>query len=307
MTNGFRSAARGGAALAAAGLVAACVAAPEGERASVPSAGFVEGPDGLAVSDALGTAAVYHAASYVAGEPARAHYLHPVFSPSGRVLTEDQPEDHVHHRGFYWGWRRLLVDGEQVADSWVLDNVWPDVRDVRTEVDAEGRALLLAAVDWRAGSPEAPGAVFMQERSRWTFAAPEPGVRTIAVHAELVAQVDGLALAGSDDFKGYSGVTLRLIDPDHLNFASAGAPLVAVEEPIATDGTVAMWWDEGADYADVRVTMSCRADGAAVEPWIIRRWGSAQNCIWPGRAPFVLPTDAPVVLEADVRIEETLP
>ena len=50
-------------------------------------------------------------------EPWRVNYLHPLHSVAGAVITEDAPVDHLHQRGVYWAWRRILVDGDRVADE----------------------------------------------------------------------------------------------------------------------------------------------------------------------------------------------
>lgn len=34
----------------------------------------------------------------------RSNYIHPLYGPSGEVLTRDWSKDHPHHRGIYWAW-----------------------------------------------------------------------------------------------------------------------------------------------------------------------------------------------------------
>jgi hypothetical protein len=34
----------------------------------------------------------------------RSNYIHPVYGPSGELLTRDWSKDHPHHRGIYWAW-----------------------------------------------------------------------------------------------------------------------------------------------------------------------------------------------------------
>ena len=45
------------------------------------------------------------------GKMPRANYIHPLYGLDGQVLTEDFPEDHLHHRGVFLGWHQLTVDG----------------------------------------------------------------------------------------------------------------------------------------------------------------------------------------------------
>lgn len=57
----------------------------------------------------------------------RSGYIHPVFSPSGNILTAIQPSDHIHHYGVWNPWTRLEVDG-RVYDLWNLQDHQGTVR-----------------------------------------------------------------------------------------------------------------------------------------------------------------------------------
>ncbi|MEQ8765841.1 MAG: PmoA family protein [Planctomycetota bacterium] len=46
-------------------------------------------------------------------------YIHPLSSPSGRMLTEDFPADHFHHKGVWFPWTRTEFQGKKV-DFWNL-------------------------------------------------------------------------------------------------------------------------------------------------------------------------------------------
>jgi hypothetical protein len=48
---------------------------------------------------------------------ARAGYLHPLFTPSGVLVTDDYPEDHRHHHGVWTAWTRTKFNGNEV-DFW---------------------------------------------------------------------------------------------------------------------------------------------------------------------------------------------
>ncbi len=49
----------------------------------------------------------------------RAGYLHPLYSPSGEVLTRIQPPDHFHHYGIWNPWTKTHFEGREV-DFWNL-------------------------------------------------------------------------------------------------------------------------------------------------------------------------------------------
>lgn len=49
----------------------------------------------------------------------RSGFIHPVWSPSGNILTNIQPKDHYHHYGIWNPWTRVEFDGV-VYDLWNL-------------------------------------------------------------------------------------------------------------------------------------------------------------------------------------------
>ncbi|HNS00431.1 MAG TPA: PmoA family protein [Planctomycetota bacterium] len=49
----------------------------------------------------------------------RSGYIHPMFDPSGRLLTEDFPADHYHHKGIWGPWTETTFEGHDV-DFWNL-------------------------------------------------------------------------------------------------------------------------------------------------------------------------------------------
>jgi len=47
----------------------------------------------------------------------RGGYIHPVYTPEGRPITDDFPVDHPHHHGIWWAWTKTEYDGRQ-PDFW---------------------------------------------------------------------------------------------------------------------------------------------------------------------------------------------
>ena len=47
----------------------------------------------------------------------RAGYIHPVFTPSGRIVTDDYPDDHPHQHGIFFAWTRTEFEGRH-PDFW---------------------------------------------------------------------------------------------------------------------------------------------------------------------------------------------
>lgn len=48
---------------------------------------------------------------------ARGGYIHPVFSPSGRAVTDDYPSNHAHHHGIWFPWTKTEFEG-RAPDFW---------------------------------------------------------------------------------------------------------------------------------------------------------------------------------------------
>ncbi len=51
----------------------------------------------------------------------RAGYIHPVFSPSGKLVTDDYPSNHVHHHGIWAPWTKTSFQG-RAPDFWNMQN-----------------------------------------------------------------------------------------------------------------------------------------------------------------------------------------
>ncbi|MDX1283743.1 MAG: DUF6807 family protein, partial [Draconibacterium sp.] len=49
----------------------------------------------------------------------RSGFIHPLWSPGGKVLTRIQPEDHYHHYGIWGPWTKTHI-GERQVDFWNL-------------------------------------------------------------------------------------------------------------------------------------------------------------------------------------------
>jgi hypothetical protein len=47
----------------------------------------------------------------------RGGYIHPVFTPAGRMVTDDYPSDHYHHHGIWFAWTKTEFEGKH-PDFW---------------------------------------------------------------------------------------------------------------------------------------------------------------------------------------------
>src|SRR5688572_6013094 len=78
----------------------------------------------------------------VNGKYERSGYVHPLYGLKGNVLTEDMPEDHPYHRGIFWAWHQVVVDGKNVADGWTSENI--AFVPGKTQVTKSGKNIIIS-------------------------------------------------------------------------------------------------------------------------------------------------------------------
>jgi hypothetical protein len=234
------------------------------------------------------------------GKYTRANYIHPLYGLDGEVLTEDFPADHLHHRGVFWAWHQVWVGSKQLGDSWAVKDFFWDIRGVRVYTpDSESKALLVA-VDWK--SPlwtDANGnqKAFVKESTMIRVHRAEQDIRKVDFEISLLALEDNLRLGGSEDEKGYGGFTTRIPLPDSLAFIGADGPV----EPQNLSVEGGPWMDFsgplGLDGKISGIAILCHKSLPGYpQRWILRRKGSAQNPVFPGREPVPLSREKPLVL-----------
>ncbi|HEY5071252.1 MAG TPA: DUF6807 family protein [Caulobacteraceae bacterium] len=274
-----------------------------GGAAARPGLDASLGADGVTVLEDGKPVLFYRTRSANPGaQPGRLNYIHPLYAPDGTVLTEDAPADHPNQRGLFWAWDRVLVKGRPVADGWFMQGLTFLVRKTRFEGLADGSAVLTIDADWIGHS--GPELLFLAAEETKVHVFKLSGtLRRLDFDTTITPKVDGLALAGSPDFKGYGGFTMRLIDPQALSFASDGRAVRPAAGPVSAGSSMGFAWSkEGPAWG---VGLSCKANGAPLTRWILRREASMQNCVFPGARPYPLVKETPLRLQASLVIEPT--
>ena len=236
----------------------------------------------------------------VNGKYLRANYIHPLYGLDGEILTEDFPADHPHHRGIFWAWHQVWLGDKKLGDSWAAQEFFWDIYDAKIlDVDSQSRALQVY-VNWK--SPlwtDANGTkkAFLKETTTIRVHRAQNDIRKIDFQIKLLALEDGMRLGGSEDAKGYGGFTTRIPLPDGLLFTGTGGPV----EPKNLSVEAGPWLDFSGDFGKdgniSGLTILCHKSSPGYpQRWILRRKGSAQNPVYPGRHPIVLSRDKPLVL-----------
>jgi hypothetical protein len=67
----------------------------------------------------------------------RAGYIHPVYTPGGRIVTDDYPEDHRHQHGVFFAWTKTEFEGRH-PDFWNMGDGTGAVQFERLEGSRSG-------------------------------------------------------------------------------------------------------------------------------------------------------------------------
>jgi hypothetical protein len=261
--------------------------APPGPRVVAEPA-----PDGIRLAEGGRPILFYRSRPEPGREPWRVHYVHPLHSAGGAVLTEDAPVDHLHHRGVFWAWRRILVDGVQAGDGWVGRDLELEVGTPQVSEHPDGSARIDVRVLWKVpidGRAEA----IIEEHSAIRAFPVRDGRRRIEFEVRLRGLRAGVAIAGTDDEKGYGGPSVRFGHSERISMRGDGRELRAMPAALDAGEFVDFLWPSLAPPWPAQVRATCSIDGRAWTRWVLRQQASMQNCAFPGRSPFELRTDSP--------------
>lgn len=231
------------------------------------------------------------------GRAARSNYFHPLYDLDGNLLTEDFPKDHIHHRGIFWAWHQVRIDGRTVQDQWVnRDSFWT-VKDARMDSDPDSASLALR-VAWE--SPQftderGERRPFVEERSVTRVHRAQGAIRRIDFHQRLTALVDGVEIGGSEDAKGYGGFSFRVVMPPDIRFTGAQGVVTPIENAVSPSPWMDVSGSYGAPGSGLAVLTHPTTTGYP-QAWILRAKGSMQNAVYPGREPVAIPRERPVIL-----------
>jgi hypothetical protein len=259
-------------------------------------------PDGVTVLENGKPAFFFRTRPAAGTEAGRLNYLHPLYAPDGTVLTEDGAASYPQQRGAFWAWPRILLDGKPVADSWNLKGISYTVRDTHFGPGPGGSAELTLKSDWLINS----GVELIYAADEVTtiriYPLKKGGARRIEFDTTITSKVDGLALGGNDDERGFGGFALRLTGASALAFASDGRPVKPAFGSISAGTSMGFAWPGQPGLDAWGVGLACKVDGQPLRYWLLRREASVQNCVFPGRAPVTLSKGRALHLQATMVI-----
>jgi hypothetical protein len=235
------------------------------------------------------------------GKFERAGYVHPLYDLDANVISEDFPADHLHHRGVFWAWHQLTVDGNQVGDPWICRDFLSRVDNVTIAKRSSDAAAIEATAYWVSPDwKDSAGTMkpMVREETRIEVRRSGGNSRTIDFRIKLTALEAEIYIGGSDDIKGYGGFSPRLRLPEDIRFTAEYGEV----EPQRTAVKASRWMDISGTFNKQEnvvdgVTILCHPSLPGFpQKWILRKARSMQNPVFPGRVPIALPTKEPLEL-----------
>lgn len=218
------------------------------------------------------------------GKYPRANYVHPLYGSDGEVLTEDFPEDHLHHRGIFWSWHQLYAEGKRIADPWLIENISWDVK-IKSTCIKEDTAELKAEVFW---IPTTTQKAVVKENVTITYDSHKEEIYSLTFDITLTALVDGVAIGGSEDEKGYGGFSPRFSLPENVTFYSNTGRIQPQNLPVQAGQWMELKgsFDPSGTTLTGVVIMGEPEKLPSYQGWILRSSKSMQNLAFPGKDPI---------------------
>jgi len=234
------------------------------------------------------------------GEYTRNNYIHPLWGPDGAVLTEDFPDDHLHHRGIFWTWHQVWIGNERIGDPWEIKDFEQEISEVEFISQQDGIGLLKTEVYWKSDKWQKSGVKvpYIKEKTKITVHSKTRNYRKIDFEISLLALETGLRIGGSEDEKGYSGFSIRMKLPEDVKFTGPDGTVIPKVTAVKSDGYINISGSVGLNDNHGGIVMVDHPENPDYpQQWILRAKNSMQNAAWPGRETVSLSVADPVVLK----------
>ncbi|HSO86391.1 MAG TPA: PmoA family protein [Draconibacterium sp.] len=234
------------------------------------------------------------------GKYERCNYIHPLWGIDGTVLTEDFPTDHLHHRGIFWAWHQVWIDGKQIGDPWEIKDFEQQVTDIEYSMKEGGVSELKTEVQWKSPLWKTMGEKkpYLKEKTKILIHPKKGNYRKIDFEIQLLALAENLKIGGSADEKGYSGFSVRMILPDDIKFTGPEGEISPKNTAVKSPGYVNVSGSVGKNKSSGGVVIIDHPENPGYpQPWILRKKNSMQNAAYPGNTTIPVSTTEPLVLK----------
>ena len=277
-------------------LFLSCAAFPASAQISIQKA-----DDGICITDDGEKVLFYQTAPKSKnGTYERSNYIHPLWGPNGAVLTEDFPADHLHHRGIFWAWHQVWINGKRIGDPWEIKDFEQDVVEVEYLRKRNGSGVIKSEVQWKSEQWKKQGekVPYLKENTIITIHPETRNYRKIDFEISLLALDEKLKIGGSENEKGYGGFSVRMKLPEDVNFTGPQGNLTPEITAVESPGYVNISGSVGKNNKKGGIVIVDHPENPGYpQPWILRAKNSMQNPVWPGRDATTLSTTEPVVLK----------
>lgn len=220
------------------------------------------------------------------GEYERCHYIHPLWGLNGGILTEDFPDDHLHHRGIFWAWHQIWIDGQRIGDPWEIKEFEQEVVDLNFHNGEDGSGHIETSVHWKSPGWKDAKEPYIKEN---TIISIHPGTdhyRRIDFRIRLRATVENLNIGGAENEKGYGGFSVRMVLPDNVRFSGPGGNVQPQNTPVRSPGYINISGSlEKQDKTSGILIVDDPQNPGYPQEWILRNKRSMQNAVYPGQEP----------------------
>jgi hypothetical protein len=233
------------------------------------------------------------------GKFERCNYIHPLWGIDGTVLTEDFPADHLHHRGIFWAWHQIWIDGKRIGDGWEIKDFEQEVTEIEYFPKQGGIAVLKTEVNWKSGHWKKQGekVPYLKEETTILIHPIIDNYRKIEFEICLLALEENLSIGGSEDVKGYSGFSIRMKLPEDVRFTGPGGIIKPRNEAVPSKGYVNISGSIGKQNSGGGIVMVDNPQNPGYpQSWILRKQRSMQNVVFPGNTTVSISTQKPLTL-----------
>ena len=222
----------------------------------------------------------------VAARYNRACYIHPLYGLNGEIITEDFATDHRHHRGVWWSWPHIKIEGKEY-NSWIPAGI--HYQHERWTLKTQGTAVGVLAAEngWYVGKKKV-----VQEHV-WIVAYRAAGsTRVVDLELTWTPLDKPVTLQGAGG-KSYGGLSFRLGQAkDEPRANKRKDTKITVETGLTKrdlPNTRLKWADISGLVVGAKERSGCALFVAKDHPdfpptWLTRHYGPL--CIgWPGVRP----------------------
>ena len=232
------------------------------------------------------------------GKYPRTNYIHPLWGMNGDTLTEDFPEDHLHHRGIFWTWHQLWSGNKRLADPWFCENIEWRVDSINT-LTTNKKAILWAVVTWIIQDNETGEKNTVLTEDVYIEYIPYKNFYELTFSIKLTPLIEDLRLGGSENLKEYGGFSARIELPESPVFYCYKGIVKPESTPVEAGG----WVQLQLPGKNTSIILMCQPEAMpGFKGWILREKKSMQNAAFPGTEPISISQKSPLIFKSSILV-----